>query len=166
MTAPPITPSALLTLAANPPSDPATRQALHDAARHLLFATESHSDTETRVQGSCAILPFVKVATDLDLFNILASSNSDNEGVSGWHVSEVAGKTKADERLLHRVLRFLAAHGLVTEVGEGRFAASRLTAYAQPSGFVAGVNHNLDVGILWGRRVIVDRQLDSPNCIV
>lgn len=43
------TPSALRTLASNPPTDTQTRQELYDAARELMFAVESPMDTEHRI---------------------------------------------------------------------------------------------------------------------
>ena len=134
-----ISPEDLLALAANPPTDPVARKALHDAGRQLVFATESASDTESRIQNSFTVLPLVKVATDLDLFNILATANGSSKS---WHIDDLARKTGADAKLLHRILRFLASQALVAEVDDATYGHSHLTATLQPSGFVAGVRHN------------------------
>lgn len=132
----PITPFDLLALASKPPNDPVALKALHDAARSLVFATESPSDTESRIQNSFTVLPLVKIATDLDLFNILASQEQP------WHVDALAKKTGAEANLLHRLLHFLTTQALITEVDIGTYIASHLTPHVQPSGFKAGVKHN------------------------
>ena len=134
-----ISPENLLALALKPPTDPTGRKALHDAARQLVFATESASDTESRIQNSFTVLPIVKIATDLDLFNILST---DNGSKKSWHVDDLASNIGADPKLLHRILRFLATQALISEVDEARYASSHLTPNVQPSGFVAGVKHN------------------------
>lgn len=134
-----ITSQALLALAANPPTDPVARKALHDAARHLVHATESASDTETRVLTSFTLLPLLRIATDLDLFNIIAQPNG---FAQTWHIDDLARKTGADAQLLHRVLRFLATQGFISEVDDATYAPSPLAPNVQPSGFSAGVKHN------------------------
>ena len=135
-----ITPAALLAAAANPPSNDAEKKALHDAAKQLVFATESPSDTETRTMTAFTLLPLIQIATDLDLFNLLATTSP--SGGKGWHISELAKKTGGDPALLHRVLRFLATQDLIAEVDAATYGPSHLTPFLQPSGFKAGVTHH------------------------
>lgn len=137
-----ITPTALLALAGDPPSDPRARKALHDAARALVFATESPADTEARLHNSFTVLPLVKTATDLGLFEILCSP-SPFPSSSGWTVAALAAKTRVrDAEVLHRVLRFLTSQHLIAEPAPAVYGPNHITPGLLPSGFSAGVNHN------------------------
>ncbi|KAL8670613.1 MAG: hypothetical protein Q9168_004862 [Polycauliona sp. 1 TL-2023] len=99
-----------------------TRQDLQGLTKQLGFALETPFETMNRL----VILPFqhavVRVAIDLKLF-----ASVEEAGASGRNVDEIEADTGVDAILLLRLLRTLAAIGLLRQVDEQHWAATNLT---------------------------------------
>jgi demethylsterigmatocystin 6-O-methyltransferase len=128
----------LTELTTNPPTDPAVRERLHAAAREFTFALESEHDTATRVFFGGGTHASALVASDLDVFNLLAKRAG-----GSYTVHDLAKETNSDPVMLHRILRHLNAHGLVQETGDGLYIARRngATANFAKQVTVAGLKH-------------------------
>ena len=64
---------------------------------------------------------FIKIAIDLDLFNILVKSNTPKS------TEEFANITGADRTLLGRILRGLASIHVIEEVGEELYKVAKIS---------------------------------------
>ncbi|KAI1128578.1 S-adenosyl-L-methionine-dependent methyltransferase [Nemania abortiva] len=125
--------------AASPPQDSIEKQRLYNACRKVLAATEDHSDTICRVTGSPMLLAFCHIACNLDIFQQLSGSEVALSSAS------LASPSKADPKLLSRILRFLASNDLITETREDTYAASAITRTLARPGFRAGIAHSFSV---------------------
>ena len=83
------TPESLLELAANPPSDPTARKALHDAARQAMLGLEDFGDTDSRLMTGFILYPMTVTAFKLNIFSTLAESPQ-----KSWHVNDLATRRK------------------------------------------------------------------------
>lgn len=97
------------------------REKLRKTIRKLSIALETPGDTVYRI----SFLPFVttvcRIAVKLNLFNILVESRAprSSEGL--------AEQVHADKDLLVRLLRHLAANGVIEEAGEDLWTANNIT---------------------------------------
>ncbi|KAL8678105.1 MAG: hypothetical protein Q9186_005511 [Xanthomendoza sp. 1 TL-2023] len=102
--------------------EPHVRRNLQDLVKQLGFALESPFETLNRL----VVLPFqhavVRVAINLALFEYMVEA-----GLDGKTEEEIKAKTGVDELLLPRLLRTLTAIGLLSQLDEQRWAATRLT---------------------------------------
>ncbi|KAL8651729.1 MAG: hypothetical protein Q9226_004580 [Calogaya cf. arnoldii] len=118
---------------------PHTRQELQGLVKKLSFALESPFETLNRL----VVLPFqhavVRVAIDLGLFEYMAEV-----GETGRTLDEIKVRTGVDAILLLRLLRTLAAIGLLRQLDEHHWAATDLTHVCTNSTIESGMRFMFD----------------------
>lgn len=97
------------------------RKNLRETALKLSMALETPGDTIQRMAYLPLVTTTCRIATKLNLFNILVGSHGPRSG------EELAEETKADHDLLIRLLRYLAANSVIKEAGEDLWAANNIT---------------------------------------
>ncbi|KAI5863833.1 S-adenosyl-L-methionine-dependent methyltransferase [Durotheca rogersii] len=126
----------LRTLAAQ--ADSAGRYKVLDFLHDLQLRLETPHDTLTRLSGMHLEIAAARIGEDLNLFQILDKSE---EPLS---VADLAAQTKAEPAFLGRILRYLAATGMVRETGADLFAASAVTRTLALPGYRGAVYHFFD----------------------
>ncbi|KAK3379887.1 S-adenosyl-L-methionine-dependent methyltransferase [Lasiosphaeria ovina] len=122
--------------AKSPPSDPAERLALYNAAQKLFYAVEDPLDSINRVNGSPLILIVSFIAANLNIYEQLAAASGPLTGAS------LAASSKCDPVLMSRILRVLASNTLILETDEDTFAANNITQALARPGYRAGIIHS------------------------
>ncbi|KAI3394966.1 hypothetical protein diail_2024 [Diaporthe ilicicola] len=153
----------LESLASSPPKDPKLQQRLYDAAQKLSLAVEAPLDTVYRVIYSPMLLSSAQTATYLKIFSTLT-----DKGIP-CTVTELAAPTGADVVFTARILRFLASHGLVSEVSEDTFEANRLTRTLSVNGYRAGMNqtfHIIAPAVIKAPDFFKDTGFQNPDNVV
>lgn len=97
------------------------REKLRETARKLSMALETPSETVQRLGFLPLVTTICRIATKLNLFNILVESDGPKSG------EELAKEVNADHDLLLRLLRYLAANGVIGEAGENLWTANNVT---------------------------------------
>lgn len=97
------------------------REKLRETARKLSVALETPGDTIQRIAYLPLVTTVCRVATKLNLFNILVESHGLKSS------KELAEETNADYDLLVRLLRYLAANNIIKEAGEDLWTANNIT---------------------------------------
>lgn len=97
------------------------RENLRETARKLSIALETPGDTIQRISYLPMVTATCRIATKLNLFNILVESHGPRSG------EELAEETNADHGLLVRLLRHLAANSVIREAGEDLWTANNVT---------------------------------------
>lgn len=118
----------------NPPQDPAAQKELYNAALELMMGLESAQDTAQRLYHGHVPLAMAQTATDLNLFNIVSHKPERN-----WTLDELAETTEADPVLLLRILKCMAAYGMICENDDATFKSSRITNNLAISGTDKGM---------------------------
>jgi len=126
-------------LIANPPQDKATRLELYESLKDLSTVIEDPHDTIFRIVYAPLTLTYGVVASDLNIFELLAKSDKP------LTVASLAETQKCDPVLMGRILRYLSSQRLVTEVDEDTFTANNITHTLSQPGFAAGMRHNFEV---------------------
>lgn len=80
-------------------------------------------------------MSITKIAIDLKLFEKLVAQKR------SMSIQELAHATGAQDVLLGRILRYLAAFNLIAETGVDQFEATPITHALTVPGFAAGVKH-------------------------
>ncbi|KAL8941132.1 MAG: hypothetical protein Q9216_002431 [Gyalolechia sp. 2 TL-2023] len=101
---------------------PEVRMKLQSLVKELGFALETPWDTLSRLSFLPLQHKVVRVAIDLGLFEYFIEA-----GPEGRTVDDVVAKTGADEILSPRLLRSLAAIGLLTQLDQNRWASTPRT---------------------------------------
>ncbi|KAL8751875.1 MAG: hypothetical protein Q9199_006131 [Rusavskia elegans] len=118
---------------------PHVRQQLQSLVKKLSFALESPFETLNRL----VVLPFqhavVRVAIDLGLFGYMVEA-----GETGRTEDEIKSKTGVDAILLPRLLRTLAAIGLLRQLDEQHWVATDLTNVCTNPTIVCGLKFMSD----------------------
>ncbi|MCJ1260780.1 hypothetical protein MMC22_000643 [Lobaria immixta] len=94
---------------------------LREIARKLSVALETPRDTIWRISGLHLTTNICRIATKLNLFNILVESHGPRSG------DELVQETKVEHDLLIRLLRYLAANDIIGEAGEDLWTANSIT---------------------------------------
>ena len=140
-------------LTRNLPDDETECKQIAEAAKALARAAEPLYDQTQRLMYSNLILPLVRVAVDLRLFEHLS-----NPVGKVYATGELAALTKADPLLLSkicndseleerltdliaRIIRFLAAYKIVEEPRAGSWAGSAWTQDIAHEGNLNGIMH-------------------------
>lgn len=114
--------------------DVETRRAIHRMAKQV---ADAHEDPAVAVMrrtvGQSAEAAVMKIALDVGLFPVLA------KGGEAKPLSTLATRTDTEERLLARVLRFLAASGIVKEEN-GNFSLAPTCAMFGDEKFAKAAN--------------------------
>lgn len=97
------------------------REKLRETARKLSVALETPGDTIQRISYLPLITTVCRIATKLNLFNVLVESHGPQSS------EELSEKTHADRDLLFRLLRYLAANDVIGEPGEDLWTANSVT---------------------------------------
>ncbi|KAH6624379.1 putative flavin-dependent halogenase/O-methyltransferase bifunctional protein [Chaetomium sp. MPI-SDFR-AT-0129] len=113
---------------------------LDDVGRHAVMNTlyEAAENLETpfdfvmRLGNATRLLTFIRVGLQLNVFNTLADTPD------ALSAEQLAAPTGAHPEFVDRVVRYLAANRLVSEVGPGRFAARKLTRFLADPGVAGG----------------------------
>ncbi|RYP66868.1 hypothetical protein DL769_005900 [Monosporascus sp. CRB-8-3] len=111
------------------------RQPLILALMKVIHSLETPEDMLQRVGGLHLETAAVVIGLDLRLFILLAESGSP------LTVDELAQKTGAEKLLLGRLLRYLAAIGMVDEVAKDQFTANHATKNMTAKVSEAGIRH-------------------------
>ncbi|KAF2727138.1 S-adenosyl-L-methionine-dependent methyltransferase, partial [Polyplosphaeria fusca] len=119
-------------------ADDVSRHAIITALRDISYGIETPEDTMERIWSSGLTFAIVRVATNLKLFDHLAMSGKSLD------VENLARLTKADPVLLSRLLRYLAAFGMLKESGKGEFEGTPITTTLMQKGSKAAILHNFD----------------------
>ncbi|KAL8842101.1 MAG: hypothetical protein Q9176_002793 [Flavoplaca citrina] len=118
---------------------PHTRRELQGLVKRLTFALESPFETLNRL----VVLPFqhavVRVAIDLQLFRYMVEV-----GDNSRTLNEIEAKTGVDAVLLPRLLRSLAAIGLLRQLDEQHWAATHLTHVCSNPSIESGLRFMFD----------------------
>nr|UZP47903.1 putative O-methyltransferase [Cladonia uncialis subsp. uncialis] len=139
------------------PQDVALRRHLHVAIRELSLALETPLDTVRRIAFSVATIlvqdllavlmlsrgqplqiTVAKIANDLGIFGFLSRHGS------AMSTDELVLATKAEKEFLIRILRYLAAVGMIAESSRSEYSATNTTRTLSIPGFEAGINHHFD----------------------
>ncbi|KAJ5104579.1 hypothetical protein NUU61_001926 [Penicillium alfredii] len=131
--------ASLRELTQQPPEDDKLRTQLSEALSSAQVAVERPLDTVHRISFIPLQLFMTKIAVDLKLFETLVSQGR------SMSVQELAQKTGAQDVLLGRILRYLAAFNLVSETGVDQFEATPVTQTLTVPGFAAGIKHHFDI---------------------
>jgi len=103
------------------PTDAKERKKLYEAAKELMLKTEAPRDTHHRLFISW-VRPTVQIGIDLGIFQALVS-----QPARPWTVKELADRTGAEDALLDRILRALAAHGTLRQVAPDAYLGTNIT---------------------------------------
>lgn len=117
--------------------DEAQRKELYATLKETSLAIETPLESVNRISFAPLQLAVAKVAADLGLFVIIDKSTAASQSSE-----ELAQATGAKPVLLVRLLRYLASVGLIDEVAEDQFAASKLTKTLAQPGLQAGIIHS------------------------
>ncbi|MCJ1355674.1 MAG: hypothetical protein MMC33_005666 [Icmadophila ericetorum] len=129
-------------LTENPPShvmnNDKLRIKLRDAARNFSIAMETEGDTIHRITSLPLQPAMAKIGIDLNLFEILAASESPMSSAT------LAKQTGVDPILMKRMLRYYASFRMMLEEDEDKFTPSNVTKALVPDGSKAGVHYFFD----------------------
>ncbi|KAK7700141.1 hypothetical protein SLS64_011160 [Diaporthe eres] len=114
--------------------DEETRHAVIRALSKVIEDLEEPFDLLMRLANSADMTPLIKVGYQLGVFKALAASPTP------LTVEQLGEPTKADTRLVRRVLRYLAANRFINEVDKGQFSASKMTYCLADPRLEGGVN--------------------------
>ncbi|KJZ71734.1 hypothetical protein HIM_08876 [Hirsutella minnesotensis 3608] len=115
-------------------ADGQARRGLTAALLKLVHSMESPNDTVQRLGYLNLEAAAATAGVDLGLFKNLAESGP-------LTVKELSENTGADDVLMSRLLRYLAAIGAVDEVSKGQYAANHYTKNLSENGVEAGLRH-------------------------
>ncbi|KAI0899293.1 putative O-methyltransferase [Annulohypoxylon nitens] len=120
---------------------PGSREQLLNLGYALVSSVELPSEAIQRMGwAEPARAAHCRLAVELKLFELLEES-----GKQGTTAKELAAKTGADEVLIKRTLKHLAATNVVAEAGADRYIATRLSnAFAEPK-YRDGIIYTYDV---------------------
>ncbi|OTA55120.1 putative O-methyltransferase [Hypoxylon sp. EC38] len=140
------TPEAILTQlqaagSAYAENKPGAREQLLNLSHALISSVELPSEAIQRMGwAEPARAAHCRIAVDLNLFELLSKS-----GASGLSAAELAAKTGANEVLISRILKHLAAMNIVAESGADKYVATPLSnAFTEPR-YRAGLIYTYDV---------------------
>ncbi|KAK2616016.1 hypothetical protein N8I77_002735 [Diaporthe amygdali] len=153
----------LESLASSPPQDPETQLRLYNATQKVNLAVEAPLDTMYRVIYSPMLLSSAQTATYMKIFITLAEKSAP------CTAAELAKPTNADVVFTARILRFLASHGLISEVSEDTFEANRLTKTLSVNGYRAGMNqtyHIIAPAVIKAPEFFKDTSFQNPDNVV
>ncbi|KMU85982.1 sterigmatocystin 8-O-methyltransferase [Coccidioides immitis H538.4] len=103
-------------------AEPRSRMKLLEAARSLVYALETPREAMIRYcWAQSSIFGAIETGIDMGLFHILAKDDKPKT------VSELANATKSDPTLLSRILKHLAAMGVVVEAGADLYRPNGLS---------------------------------------
>lgn len=98
------------------------RRRLREAGRRLSVALETPGDTAHRVVYSPLHLVTAKVGVDKGIFKLLAEA-----GNSTFTAEELAQKTKVDQVLMKRLLRYYQAFDYIRQPADNQYGANHVT---------------------------------------
>ncbi|RHZ59421.1 uncharacterized protein CDV56_108622 [Aspergillus thermomutatus] len=111
------------------------RKVLLQACDDLRSTYETPLETSFRVLFSSHQAMALRLGVDMKLFDAIAKRSSRGDG-SHFNVQQLADDTGADPALVARIIRLLAAMGVLKEVDAGLFSSTPLaTAYVLPDYF-------------------------------
>ncbi|KAH8751347.1 O-methyl transferase B [Diaporthe sp. PMI_573] len=105
------------------------------ALRDLASCLENTHETIHRIGHMNSQAATVQVGIDLGLFKLLAQSDD------ALPIEQISKKTSADQQLMTRILRYLAAMGAIRELAKGRYTSNRVTQNLSQDVAEAGLSH-------------------------
>ncbi|KAK2596543.1 hypothetical protein N8I77_013429 [Diaporthe amygdali] len=114
--------------------DEETRHMVIAALSKVIEDLEEPFDLLMRLANSANMTPLIKVGYQLGVFKALSNSPTP------LTLGQLCEPTKADARLVNRVLRYLSANRFINEVDKGQFSASKMTHCLADARLEGGVN--------------------------
>ncbi|KAI9665973.1 MAG: hypothetical protein M1821_003908 [Bathelium mastoideum] len=128
---------------------PGAHARLLEATEKLRHKVETPGDALVRFRFQFEQLMCIRIIIENGVLSAICSRNG-----APVTTDELARATKAEELLIHRVLRLLSAVGFLEEAGEKTYAANGVTELANTPGMTGGLKYFYDLHTNVGSKLI------------
>lgn len=140
--------------------DKEERRTVLDHFRSLAIGLEEPHGSAQRILYTYFELMAVRIGIDLGIFEALCESKTPVK------LDELATRTKADRKLLGRVMRYLSSQGICKETGIDEFAASNVSRTWTIPGYQGAVRFYTELslpGISYMPKFLKDLEYNNPE---